>query len=193
MSRSLLIVVATFGSVAVSGAVSMVWFATEHGPSRFAPAVAILGLIGGLVGVLAEPRARARERRHLALITLADELRRDTSVLDDTKFTVNNETPRLRVYPRLPVSATDATLISGALAEPIDAELLRRLHNWRDEVNGFNRRLELTENRVFTTGVAKEVTDFERTLHRDGYLNQVRHHLQDLRNYFAANYSQTTS
>jgi hypothetical protein len=181
MARSSVIAVATFGSMALSGAIGVVWFTTAHGVSRFEPAVAVLGLLAGLVGVLAERRAYARERRQLTLVTLADELRRAGSVLDDPRFGPDRESSRPRVYPRLPVSATDAALVSGTLAERDDAELLRRLHNWRDEVNGFNRRLELTENRIFIAYVPVEVTEFERALHsRDGYLTQVRGHLTTL-------------
>ncbi len=95
----------------------------------------------------------ARERRHLVLKILLDELRRDTTILDGREFTPSKETPRPRVHPRLPASATDAVLTSGALAKRSDDALLRLLHNWRaDEVNGFNRRLDLTEIRILNSG-----------------------------------------
>lgn len=189
MSRSSLIALITFGSVAISAAISITWFVTASGASRFEPAVQTLGLLAGLTGILAERRAAARERRHLALVTLADELRRGISILNDPQFAPSKETPRPRVYPRLPVSATDAALISGALAERSDGDLLRLLHNWRDEVKGFNRRLELTEIRIFTSGMPAEIGDFERALHRsNGYLNQIRHLLRGLQNHLAANY-----
>ncbi len=189
MPRSSLIAAFTFSSVAFSAVISIVWFITTSGTAMFEPAVQMFGLLGGLTGVLAERRAAARERRHLALVTLVDELRRDTAILDDSQFAPSKETPRPRVYPRLPVSATDAALTSGALAERGDDELLRILHNWRDEVNGFNRRLELTEIRVFTSENPAEIAEFERALHRsDGYLSQIRRHLRDLQDYLAANY-----
>lgn len=193
MPRSSLIALVTLGSVGVSAAIGIVWFVTVQGTSRFEPAVATLGLLVGLSGVLAERRVAVRERRHVSLTTLVDELQRDTSILDDPRFSLSQETPRPRVYPRLPVSATDAALISGALVERSDAELLQRLHNWRDETNGFNRRLELTEICIFTARVPAEMAEFERALHcSDGYLNQMRHHLRDLRNYLAATYQITS-
>lgn len=189
MPRSSLITVATFGSIAISAAISIAWLVTASGASRFEPAVQALGLLGALAGILAERRATARERRHLALVALADELRRDTFILEDPQFALSAETPSPRVYPRLPVSATDALLTSGALAERSDGDLLWLLHNWRDEVNGFNRRLELTEIRIFTSGMPAEIAEFERALRwSDGYLNQMRRHLCDLRNYLVANY-----
>jgi hypothetical protein len=189
MSRSSRIAVVTFSSVAFSAVISIVWFSTTSGASRFEPAVQIFGLIGGLTGVLAERRAAARERRHLALVTLTDELRRDTTILDGPEFAPSKETPRPRVYPRLPVSATDAALTSGALAERSDDELLRLLHDWRDEVNGFNRRLELTEILIFTSENPADVAEFECALHcGDAYLNQVQSQLRHLQDYLAANY-----
>ena len=181
MSRSSLITVATFSSIAASAVISVVWLVTATGTSKFHPAVEILGLLVGLTGVLGERRASARERRHLTLIALTDELQRVASILDNPRFNQNAETPRPRVYPRLPVSATDAALTSGALTQRGDDDLLRLLHNWRDEINGFNRRLDLTEIRVFTLGALAEITEFERVLHRnDGYLAQIRRHLQEL-------------
>jgi hypothetical protein len=187
--RSSLIAVATSGSVGVSVVISVVWFVTAQSGSRFEPAVAMLGLLAGLIGVLTERRVAAQERRHVSLTTLADELRRSAVILADPRFTLDHKVPRPCVYPRLPVSATDAALISGALAERSDTELLQRLHNWRDEVNEFNRRLGLTEIRLFTVRVPAEIAEFERALHRsDGYLSQMRSHLHDLRYYLAANY-----
>ncbi|MBV9163246.1 MAG: hypothetical protein JO309_04670 [Pseudonocardiales bacterium] len=179
--------------MAFSAVMSIVWFFAMSGAARFAPAVHLFGLLGGLTGVLVGRRASARERRHLALTTLIDELRRDASILADPQYAPSKETPRPRVYPRLPVSATDAALALGALAERGDDELLRRLHNWRDEVNGFNRRLELTEFLGFSSGNPTEIADFERALHRgDGYLHQIRRDLRELWDYLAVNYQVTS-
>ena len=190
MSRSSLIAWVTFSSMFISAVMSIIWLTTTSGDSKIEPVVQALGLVFGLGGVLAERRAAAQERRHLMLLTLMDELRRDITVLNDPQFAPSKETPRPRVYPRLPVSATDAALTSGALAERGDNELLRHLHHWRDKVNRFNRRLELTELRFFTLGIPEigtEIVAFERTLHRSGgYLDQIRCHARDLQNYLAA-------
>jgi hypothetical protein len=96
---------------------------------------------------------------------------------------------RIERDPRisLPISATEAALVSGVLSQPADTELHSRLYAWRDEVNGFNHRLELTELRLFTASLpADEAGEFERALHReDGYLNDIRRHVKDLRDYLA--------
>lgn len=189
LPRPSVIAMITFGCVIFAAVISLVWLITADGASRFEPTVSGLGLLGGLAGILAERRATTQERRNLALLTLLDELRRDTETLADPRFYTNRSAPTPRVYPRLPVSATDAALISGALAERSDAELLGRLHNWRDEVTGFNRRLELTENRIFAVGAPVESAEFGRMQYRsDDYLRQVRLHLRELQDYISTHY-----
>jgi hypothetical protein len=184
-SWSSLVAGTTFSSVTASAVISITWFVTATGPARFEPAVETLGLVAGLTGVLVERRTAARERRQLTIAALADELHKCVSVLNDPRFAPRSTVAlRPRVYPQLPVSATEAALISGALAERRDADLLRRLHAWRDDVKGFNRRLELTELRLFTTGLHEEIAEFERALHRDdGYLNELRRQVRDLLDY----------
>src|SRR5262249_4825826 len=132
----------------------------------------------GIAGALAERRPSARERRHLALTSLDTELRSSASVLNDPQFTASDgEPPRRRVYRRLPTSATGSALTSGALADRGDEELLRRLHQWRDAANGFNRRLDLTELRIFLTAKLDEVRQFDRTCQEnDGSLARLRTH-----------------
>jgi len=185
--RSSLIAGVTFASVACSAVVSLVWFVSVSGVGRFEPTVQALGLLAGITGVLAERRASARERRQLVLTSLNTELLSCASVLADPQFiTTTGEQPRRRVYKRLPISATDSALTSGALAERGDEELLRRLHQWRDAVNGFNRRLDLTELRIFLAANQNEVHQFDKVLHEnDGYLDRLRLQLANLQQYLA--------
>jgi hypothetical protein len=180
MARSSLIALATFGSVGTAALISIVWFAASSGDGLFEPAVGLLGILGGLTGILAERRAAANDRRKAIRATLRDELNRATTILAGTTF-APTDTPHAQVYPRLPLSAVDAALTSGVLLEPADTELLNQLHQWRDEVNGFHRRLELTETRVFAAGATHDATDLHRALHRQGgYLDHIRDRLAQL-------------
>lgn len=187
MSRSSLIAAVTFASITCSAVISIVWFAQASGIGHFEPAVGVLGLLAGITGVLAERRASARERRKLVLTSLCAELRSSVSVLTDRQFTVSDgDRPRGRVYRRLPTSATDSALTSGGLAERGDGELLRRLHEWRDAANGFNRRLDLTELRIFLTNKPDEIRQFEQILNEnDGYVDRLRLQLASLRKLLA--------
>jgi len=184
MISSRLITVVTFGSIAIAGVIGSIWFLLVHGTARFDPAVSSLGLLAGLTGVLAERRATARERRHLALTTLADELNRNRSALDDIRQELAHErATKPRIYLRLAISAVDGALTSGALADKDDTRLLASLHEWRDGANGCNRRLDLTEMRIFTGEKLEEVAELKRVIHDDqSYLNslvQLLTHLQD--------------
>ena len=186
MPRSSVVAVATAASVAAAVVVSVGWFASASGIGRCEPAVQLLGLLGGLTGVLAQRRAAAQERRGLALAALADELSRDAAILEDPRFTPTGD-PRPRVYPRLPVSAVDVALTSAALGGHGDVELVRRLHVWRDDVTGFNRRLDLTEVLVFTARTPAQLAEFERALcDPDSYLGEIRCHLRQLLDLLAA-------
>lgn len=177
MARSSLIALATFGSVGAAALISVVWFAASSGGDLFEPAVGLLGILGGLTGILAERRAAANDRRKAIRATLLDELNRTATILADATF----DTPHVQVYPRLPLSAVDAALTSGVLLEPSDTELLNQLHQWRDVVNGFHRRLELTETRVFAAGATHEANDLHRALHREGgFLEHIRGRLTQL-------------
>ena len=186
MPRSSVVAVATAASVAAAVVVSVGWFASASGIGRCEPAVQLLGLLGGLTGVLAQRRAAARERRSLALAALADELSRDAAVLEDPRFTLTGDR-RPRIYPRLPISAVDVALTSAALGGPGDADLVRRLHAWRHDVTGFNRRLDLTEVLVFTARTPADLAEFERALcDPDSYLGEIRRHLRQLLDHLAA-------
>jgi hypothetical protein len=149
---------------------SVVWFATGEG--RLEPAVGLVGMLGGLAGMLAERRTATAERRTAVFASVTDELRRAAVILADPRF----DAVAPCVYPRLPVSAAAAAVLSGH----VDAGALARLHRWRAEADDFNRRLELTELRLLTAGAAHEAGDYARAL-RGGYLDHVRAHLATLR------------
>ncbi len=182
---SSLVVGISYAGAAGSVLLSFLWILLARDISWFEPAVQSLGLISCLTGVLVERRAAARERRQLAMAALAEEMSTCVTIFDDPRFVPREGTPlRPYVYPRLPTSATESALISGAFSERRDVEMLRRLYAWRESANGFNRRLDLTELRLFTVASHKEIGEFERALHRDdGYLNELRHDVRELTAY----------
>lgn len=181
-SWSSLMVAVAYASAAGSIVISLAWLAKSPAVAWFEPALQALGLLACLSGVVVERRAAGRERRGSALAALAGELAKCASVLDDARFAPRESaSPRPQVYPRLPVSATNSILISGALADRRYAALLPRLHNWHDVATGFNRRLDLTELRLFTVGLRAEIAEFERVLDRDrGYVYELRNQVNSL-------------
>ncbi|WP_143229774.1 hypothetical protein [Actinophytocola xanthii] len=152
----------------------------------FEPSVGLLGVLGGLGGLLAERRATRQERRQTVLFTLRDELDRVTAILNSREFT--SYLDRRRVFPRLPLSAVDAALISGAFSERADAELLSLLHRWQDETTGFNRRLEITEMHLFAVPgpVDDSIAEFTCALRGSGgYHDRIKHRLTELQQILA--------
>jgi hypothetical protein len=179
MPRSSVIV--TAASVLVAVGLSIAWLVSVGGAARLEPAAQTLGLLGGAAGVVAERRASVRERRAQLLGALAEELRAAQAVLDSPRFGLGSQPPRRTVYPRLPTSAAEAALISGALLARDDAEVMRLLREWRDEATGFNRRLDLTEVCTFVTALPADLADFQQVLsRRDGYLAEIRDRLAAL-------------
>jgi hypothetical protein len=174
--------VVTFGSLAMAAVVSVAWFVAMPGEARLEPAAVTLGLIGGLAGVFAERRAARRELRNRLLQSIAGEISKAAGILDDPRFDGSDgRGARPHVFPRLPASAVDAALASGALADRQDAALVELLHEWRDDVNDLNRRLDITELRIFTASSPAEVRAFEHLLHgADGPLGRRRQCLQQL-------------
>ncbi|MCC3767537.1 hypothetical protein [Streptomyces sp. UNOC14_S4] len=147
------------------------WLYVAQGQgSHFEPATSGLALVAAITGVYAERRAAARERRAQTLHALADELARNTELLDGEGFApMDPAAPKARVYPRLLQSATDAALVSGAFSEPGHDELVALLHRWRDAVHDFNRRLDLTELRSYVGAVpAEELLAIDAAMHREG-------------------------
>jgi hypothetical protein len=140
----------------------------------------LLALTAALTGIVAERLAAERQRRQLALIALTDELRKNEDVIGDLRLTLG-QTMRRRVYPRLLISAADAVIASGVLTGGGNQELISMLHQWRNEVTDFNRRLDLTEMLTFLQGTPEVIRGFERALGRDdGRLHRVDRLRQDL-------------
>lgn len=172
----------TFASISISAVLSAAWFLASAGIDQFEPAVGVFGLLAGLTGVLAERRAVARERRHTTLNALGEELRATVDLLSGGRFAPNTDDVFWKsVFPRLPISATDAALTSGTLALPSDTELVGRLHIWRDLVNGLNRRLELTELHMFLVDRDQDTRQIQEAMsHPDSYLMVVRDRAAEL-------------
>jgi hypothetical protein len=178
--RRTLVSVVTYGLLALAFVLGVLWFFWPQG-SRWEPAVNSLTLVAGLTGIFVERLTAEAERRTEVLRAVANELRENTRLLNDERFSPDAPNTR-QVYPRLVVSAVDLALVSGALGLHRDAGLVGLLHRWRDTAHLFNRRLDLTEISTFSNTIsAAELAAFQRALHReDSYFAATREKLQDL-------------
>lgn len=180
-----LIGAATFAGLAAAVGLSVGWVVVADGPSLLEASAQMLGLSAAFTGILAERLAAERQRHRLALAALTAELLKNQAILDDLRRTLGTMSRR-RVYPRLLASATDAVIASGVLATGTAQELFQRLHDWRNEVADFNRRLELTEMLTFLQGTEETIRECEQALGRDGgRLHLVAEQLQGLLDYLA--------
>lgn len=91
-----------------------------------------------------------------------------------TDLTQTHTSPDRRVvFPRLIVSVTETALASGVFAERKDRELFSLLHQWRHTVNEFNRRLDITELRVFTNPLPQEINSLYEALQESKEFNDA--------------------
>lgn len=171
----------TYGLLAAAFVLGVLWFVLPGEP-RWEPAVNSLTLVAGLTGLIVERLSSEAERHAQVLAAIRRELERNQSVLADNEFArAEGHRPRA-VFARLAVSAVDAALVSGALDRRKDTTLVTGLHRWRDTVQGFNRRLDLTENMTVLERQSpgeREVWDAAMRL-RGGYVANTRRQLDEL-------------
>jgi hypothetical protein len=173
--RSAAYSVLTFASLAVALIVCVSWLVAAT--PKWEPVIQTLALVAAISGVFAERRAAAQEREGQALHAIADELLKNTTILDDDRFApLDPSHPVHRVFPRPVLSATDAALVSGVFANPGHVELVALLHEWRDAVHELNRRLDLAELRSFVVEAqSAELLRVDRDLRREGgHLQRTR-------------------
>ncbi|TCC64438.1 hypothetical protein E0H73_08540 [Kribbella pittospori] len=179
-ARRTVVTALSYGLLGLAFGLGVIWFFFPEN-SRWEPAVNSLTLVAGLTGIFVERLTAEAERRTEVLRSVADELQENQRLLNDERFSPATPTTR-QVYPRLVVSAVDLALVSGALGLHRDSELVGLLHRWRDTVNLFNRRLDLTEISTFSNSISsEELAAFHRALHRENsYFAATREKLETL-------------
>ncbi|MFD2793742.1 hypothetical protein ACFS27_09295 [Promicromonospora vindobonensis] len=171
----------TYGLLAAAFVLGVLWFVLPGEP-RWEPAVNSLTLVAGMTGLVVERLSSEAERHAQVLAAIRRELERNRSVLADNEFARAEDHRPRAVFARLAVSAVDAALVSGALDRRKDTTLVIGLHRWRDTVQGFNRRLDLTENMSVLERQSsgdREIWDAAMRL-RGGYVSNTRQQLDEL-------------
>jgi hypothetical protein len=171
----------TYVLLATAFVLGVLWFVLPGEP-RWEPAVNSLTLVAGMTGLIVERLSSEAERHAQVLAAIRRELERNRAVLADNEFARTDDDRPRAVFARLAVSAVDAALVSGALDRRRDTTLVTGLHRWRDTVQGFNRRLDLTENMSVLerqTAGEREIWDAAMRL-RGGYVATTRAQLDDL-------------
>jgi hypothetical protein len=171
----------TYALLATAFVLGVLWFVLPEEP-YWEPAVNSLTLVAGMTGLVVERLSSEAERHAQVMAAIRRELERNRAVLADNEFARGAEDRPRAVFARLAVSAVDAALVSGALDRRRDTTLVTALHRWRDTVQGFNRRLDLTENMSVLerqSAGEREVWDAAMRL-RGGYVAMTRSQLEEL-------------
>jgi len=138
-------------------------------------------LVGSLAGIFAEVWVVSRDRRAQALRALKGELVTNEDTLDSAFSPSRAVDASLNVFPRLPMSAADHALTADILDPERDAELVSRLHAWRNVVDGLHHRLDLTELRTLASDAPEsEIEEFNRGISTGGFLKDTRDRLSEL-------------
>jgi hypothetical protein len=161
----------TFFPLLLGFLLATVWWTKER---NFEPLLTALGLLATITGIFAERWASAYEKRIEFMRALLNECRSNEAILSDNRFNPNSHKPgRPIVFPRLIMSVTETALASGVFAERKDRELFSLLHQWRHTVNEFNRRLDVTELRVFTNPLPQEISSLYAALQESKEFNDA--------------------
>ncbi|KAF3888789.1 MULTISPECIES: hypothetical protein [Nostocales] len=167
----ILVTLITFFPLLLGFILATIWWTREK---NFEPLLTALGLLATITGIFAERWATAYEKRVEFMRALLNECRSNEAILSDNRFNSNSHKPgRPVVFPRLIVSVTETALASGVFAERKDRELFSLLHQWRHTVNEFNRRLDITELRVFTNPLPQEINSLYEALQESKEFNDA--------------------
>jgi hypothetical protein len=150
----------------------------------FESALAVLSLMASIVGIFADRWVSASEKRRELLVALVCEFDANARILRDSRFQQNShDSGQPVVFPRLVVSVTETAIASSAFAERRYRELFLLLHQWRDTVNEFNRRLDITELRTFMNPSPQETRSFYRALRESSSFQDavsLTNHIDDI-------------
>jgi hypothetical protein len=156
----------TFCSLVSGLILAITWLIIDSQKNNiFEPALTAIGLLATLTGIFAERWASVKEERRVLLLALYREFQGNKAILSDSRFHLNIDTiEHPVVYPRLLMSVTETAITSGVFAERKYRDLFWLLHQWRDIVNEFNRRLDITELRTFVDPSPPEIREFYQAL-----------------------------
>jgi hypothetical protein len=142
--RRVTVAVVTYTLLGVAFVLGILWI-LGVGP-EWEPWVNSLTLLAGVTGLIVERQNAETERRSELVASVIFELRQNRVIVERRLAGLRTGGERaLSVSPRLALSAVDVALASGVLSRAPDSALVERLHRWRERVQGYNWRRDLTE------------------------------------------------
>ena len=142
--RRVIVAVTTYALLGIAFVLGILWI-LGVGP-EWEPWVNSLTLLAGVTGLVVERQNAETERRSEVVASVAFELQQNRAIVERRLAGLRTGGDRaLSVSPRLALSAVDAALASGVLSRTPDSPLVGQLHRWREQVQGYNWRRDLTE------------------------------------------------
>ncbi|MDR7383586.1 hypothetical protein [Promicromonospora iranensis] len=142
--RRVVVAVITYALLGVAFVLGILWI-LGIGP-EWEPWVNSLTLLAGVTGLVVERQNAETERRSEVVASVVFELQQNRAIVERRLAGLRTGGERaLSVSPRLALSAVDAALASGVLSRTPDSSLVGKLHRWREQVQGYNWRRDLTE------------------------------------------------
>lgn len=142
--RRVTVAVVTYALLGIAFVLGILWI-LDVGP-EWEPWVNSLTLLAGVTGLVVERQNAETERRSEVVASVVFELQQNRAIVERRLAGLRTGGERaLSVSPRLALSAVDAALASGVLSRAPDSALVEKLHRWRERVQGYNWRRDLTE------------------------------------------------
>ncbi|WP_275006997.1 hypothetical protein [Promicromonospora iranensis] len=142
--RRVVVAVITYALLGIAFVLGILWI-LGIGP-EWEPWVNSLTLLAGVTGLVVERQNAETERRSEVVASVVFELQQNRAIVERRLAGLRTGGERaLSVSPRLALSAVDAALASGVLSRTPDSPLVGKLHRWREQVQGYNWRRDLTE------------------------------------------------
>ncbi|MFC8799388.1 hypothetical protein ACFT2C_16760 [Promicromonospora sp. NPDC057138] len=142
--RRVTVAVVTYALLGIAFVLGILWI-LDVGP-EWEPWVNSLTLLAGVTGLVVERQNAETERRSEVVASVVFELQQNRAIVERRLAGLRTGGERaLSVSPRLALSAVDAALASGVLSRAPDSALVEKLHPWRERVQGYNWRRDLTE------------------------------------------------
>lgn len=142
--RRVTVAVVTYALLGIAFVLGILWI-LGVGP-EWEPWVNSLTLLAGVTGLVVERQNAETERRSEVVASVVFELQQNRAIVERRLAGLRTGGERaLSVSPRLALSAVDAALASGVLSRAPDSALVEKLHRWRERVQGYNWRRDLTE------------------------------------------------
>ncbi len=182
-----IIIILSFGALILANIVAVVWFYFER---DFEPFITSLLIFAAITGFFVEKWISKKGKRKELLVALVHELYLNMNMLEDSVFSPSSENKsKFVVFPRLESSVVNAVIWSGSFSGIKDKNIFLLLHVWRENIQRFNQRLEITETACLLNSSPENLSLWRKKLSSGKVIAQVRSAYNEIANELLDKYS----